>query len=76
MSLYWKLTAVIVPLVFVIFLPLTLFIMGENSSNYLAEQLAIEDQNDANRTASHLNQLDLPPAELETYLAVKADQGL
>ena len=66
MSLYWKLTAVIVPLVFIIFLPLTLLIMGENSSNYLAEQLAIEDQNDANRTASHLNQLDLPPAELET----------
>ncbi len=76
MSLYWKLTAVIVPLVFVIFLPLTLLIMGENSSNYLAEQLAIEDQNDANTTASHLNQLDFSPAELETYLKSKADLGV
>lgn len=76
MSLYWKLISVIAPLVILIFLPVTLYIMGTNSSRYLAEQLSAENTNDANRTAKHLTQLDLPPAELETYLKSIGDQGL
>ena len=75
MSLYWKLISVIAPLVILIFLPVTLYIMGTNSSHYLAEQLSAENKNDADLTARHLVQLDLPPVELETYLRSKFDQG-
>ncbi|MDG1492826.1 MAG: EAL domain-containing protein [Luminiphilus sp.] len=76
MSLYKKLAlAFIGPMIIGIFI-ISFIIMGERSSQYLEEQLAIENLNDANGTALHLNKLNLDGIELETYLSAMANQGV
>jgi EAL domain-containing protein (putative c-di-GMP-specific phosphodiesterase class I)/GGDEF domain-containing protein len=76
MSLYKKLAlAFIGPMIIGIFV-ISFVIMGERSSQYLEEQLAIENLNDANSTALHLNNLNLDDIELETYLSAKFNQGV
>jgi len=75
MSLYRKLAlAFIGPMIIGIFI-ISFVIMGERSSQYLEEQLAIENLNDANATALHLNKLNLDGIELEVYLSAMANQG-
>ena len=75
MSLYRKLAlAFIGPMIIGIFV-ISFVIMGERSSQYLEEQLAIENLNDANATALHLNKLNLDGIELEVYLSAMANQG-
>ncbi len=76
MSLYKKLAlAFIGPMIIGIFI-ISFVIMGERSSQYLEEQLAIENLNDANGTVLHLNKLNLDGIELETYLSAMANQGV
>ena len=75
MSLYWKLTAVIVPVVLGVFLLLALYVMGDSSSRYLSEQLTIGNRNDANQTALCMNQTNPDLATLTRILDAKADLG-
>ena len=74
MSLYAKLISAVVSLLILLILT-TLYFTGVGSSQYLGEQLTIENLNDANETAQAISLQQLDPALIELRLAAKYDLG-
>ena len=74
MSLYAKMISAVVSLLILLILT-TLYFTGVGSSQYLGEQLTIENLNDANETAQAISLQQMDPELIELRLAAKYDLG-